>query len=111
MAHWPRILLGDRGELLVEYGSGLVMAVNLDIENRGDAKGVAERSFRTLQAIFEPYAPGFVGSDFRSRGGRDYRLDAKLTIDDFTKFVIFSILKSNNGTHRSYVGSPVCVVG
>lgn len=102
---WPSIgipdaILADRGELLgyqIEY---LEQAFGVRIENtppyRGDAKGIVERNFRTLQADFKPFAPGVVTGDIvRKRGGKDYRLDATLTLDEFTKIIIGSILHRN----------------
>lgn len=75
---WPSIgipdaILADRGELLgyqIEY---LEQAFGVRIENtppyRGDAKGIVERNFRTLQADFKPFAPGVVtGNIVRKRG-------------------------------------------
>ena len=102
---WPSIgipdaILADRGELLgyqIEY---LEQAFGVRIENtppyRGDAKGIVERNFRTLQADFKPFAPGVVtGNTVRKRGGKDYRLDATLTLHEFTKIIIGSILHRN----------------
>ena len=102
---WPSIglpdaLLADRGELLgyqIEY---LEKAFGVRIENappyRGDAKGIVERHFRTIQADFKPFAPGVVsGTTVKKRGGRDYRQDATLTLDDFTKIIVASILHRN----------------
>lgn len=102
---WPSIgipdaILADRGELLgyqIEY---LEQAFGVRIENtppyRGDAKGIVERNFRTLQADFKPFAPGVVTGDIvRKRGGKDYRLDATLTLHEFTKIIIGSILHRN----------------
>ncbi|MDY0208538.1 MAG: Mu transposase C-terminal domain-containing protein [Pseudomonas sp.] len=102
---WPSIgipdaILADRGELLgyqIEY---LEQAFGVRIENtppyRGDAKGIVERNFRTLQADFKPFAPGVVtGTTVKKRGGKDYRLDATLTLDEFTKIIIGSILHRN----------------
>lgn len=102
---WPSIgipdaILADRGELLgyqIEY---LEQAFGVRIENtppyRGDAKGIVERNFRTLQADFKPFAPGVVtGNIVRKRGGKDYRLDATLTLHEFTKIIIGSILHRN----------------
>ncbi|MBJ6966181.1 transposase, partial [Vibrio cholerae] len=66
---------------------------------RGDAKGIVERHFRTIQADFKPFAPGVVaGTTIKKRGGKDYRLDATLTLDDFTKIIIGSILHRNQSS-------------
>lgn len=102
---WPSIglpdaILADRGELLGHQIEYLEEAFGIRIENtppyRGDAKGIVERHFRTLQADFKPFAPGVVtGTTVKKRGGKDYRLDATLTLEDFTKVVLGSILHRN----------------
>jgi hypothetical protein len=102
---WPSIglpdsILADRGELLgyqIEY---LEQSFGVRIENtppyRGDAKGIVERNFRTVQADFRKSVPGVVsGTIVRKRGGKDYRLDATLTLNDFTKIILASILHRN----------------
>ncbi len=42
--------------------------------------------------------PGVINSEYRERGERDYRLDAKLDTYSFTKAIIKTILYHNN--HR-----------
>ena len=103
---WPSIglpdaILADRGELLSNQIEYLEQAFNVRIETtgsyRGDAKGIVERTFRTLQADFKPFAPGVVtGTKIKKRGGEDYVLDATLTVSDFTEIIINSIILRNN---------------
>lgn len=102
---WPSVgipdaLLADRGELLGHQVEALVSQFNVRIENaaayRGDAKGIVERYFRTIQEQFKPYLEGIVtGTTVKKRGGRDYRLDATLTIKDFTRVILHSVLWHN----------------
>ncbi len=102
---WPVIglcdaLLADRGELLGYQIESLENSFSVRIENtppyRGDAKGIIERTFRTVQADFSPFAPGFVtGTKVKKRGGNDYRLDAKLNVTEFKKIVLGSVLYHN----------------
>lgn len=104
-ADWPTVglpdaILADRGELLGHQIETLESSFSVRIENtapyRGDAKGIVERNFRTIQADFKPFAPGTVGkTKIKKRGGRDYRLDAKLTILDFKEIVLSSVLMHN----------------
>jgi hypothetical protein len=96
----PDAILADRGELLGHQIERLEQGFGIRIENtppfRGDAKGIVERSFRTIQADFKPFAPGVVsGTIVKKRAGRDYRLDATLTMEDFKKIVLGSILHRN----------------
>lgn len=105
---WPSIglpdaILADRGELLGHQAEYLEQAFGVRIENappyRGDAKGIVERYFRTIQADFKPFASGVVtGTLIKKRGGKDYRLDATLTLEDFTKIIIASILHRNSSS-------------
>lgn len=96
----PEVLLADRGELLGHQIEGLESSFNVRLENtppyRGDAKGVVERNFRTLQAEFKPFAPGVVtGTTVKKRGGRNYWLDGKLTVSEFTEIIVSSIIMRN----------------
>ena len=102
---WPTVgipdaILADRGELLGYQIESLEKAFGVRIEItppfRGDAKGIVERYFRTLQTEFKPFAPGVVtGTKVRKQGGKDYRLDATLTLEDFTRIMLASILHRN----------------
>ncbi|WP_035261141.1 Mu transposase C-terminal domain-containing protein [Desulfonatronum lacustre] len=96
----PEAILADRGELLGHQIEYLEQAFGVRIETaspyRGDAKGIVERYFCTIQADFKPYAPGVVtGTTIKKQGGKDYRLDAALTMQDFTKIIVGSILHRN----------------
>ena len=96
----PDAILADRGELLGHQIESLESSFSVRIENtppyRGDAKGIVERSFGTIQAEFKPFAPGVVtGTKVKKHGGKDYRLDAILTIREFKEIIISSILVHN----------------
>ena len=55
-----------------------------------------ERHFRILHSHVKPFVPGYVDTDFRTRGGRDYRLDSKLDIEQLTQIIIHLIRYHNN---------------
>src|SRR5690606_36442335 len=105
---WPTVgipdaILADRGELLGYQIESLENAFGVRIENTrpygGDAKGIVERYFRTLQANFKPFAPGVVTTTtVKKRGGSDYRLDATLTLEDFSKIIVASIYQRNRSS-------------
>jgi transposase InsO family protein len=105
-ADWPVIglpdaILADRGELLGHQIESLESSFSVRIENtppyRGDAKGVVERYFRTVQADFKPFAPGVVTENMvRRQGGSDYRLDAVLTVHEFREIILESVLFHNH---------------
>ncbi len=97
--HLPEILLADRGEFEGFNVERLIEAFNLHVENaapyRADWKGVVEKHFDLIQMKVKPMLPGYVDKDFQERGTRDYRLDAVLTLDEFTKIIIKQILYYN----------------
>jgi len=97
----PDVVLADKGELNGTKVEAFSQAFGVRIENaparRGDAKGIVERYFRTVQERFKPYASGVVEhTTSRKRGGYDYRLDASLTLPEFTQIIIAGILYHNN---------------
>ena len=97
----PDVVLADKGELNGTKVEAFSQAFGVRIENaparRGDAKGIVERYFRTVQERFKPYASGVVeDTTSRKRGGHDYRLNASLTLPEFTKIIIAGILYHNN---------------
>lgn len=96
----PEALLGDRGELEGKNIESFISALNIKVSNtasyRGDLKGIVESNFNAIDTRVKPFVPGAVGGDFQMRGGNDYRLDAKLTINQFTKIIIKCVLYHNN---------------
>ncbi|MBT2639378.1 Mu transposase C-terminal domain-containing protein [Bacillus sp. ISL-39] len=98
--HLPDMLLADRGEFEGYNADRLINAFNLHVENaapyRADWKGIVEKYFDIIQQRVKPFLPGYVEKDFKERGARDYRLDAKLTIKDLTKIIIAEVLHHNN---------------
>ena len=102
---WPSVglpdcLLADRGELMSHQADALARIFRINLETappyRGDAKGIVERSFRTIQAEFKPYAPGVVqGHKIKKHGERDYRLDATLSLRDFREIILYRVLYHN----------------
>ncbi|WP_026959405.1 MULTISPECIES: Mu transposase C-terminal domain-containing protein [Aliagarivorans] len=96
----PDAILADRGELLGHQIESLESSFSVRIENtpphQGSAKGIVERHFKWVQADFKPFAPGVVtGTKVKKRGGKDYRLDAALTVQDFTEIIVSSVLMHN----------------
>ncbi|ALU43582.1 Mu transposase C-terminal domain-containing protein [Pseudoalteromonas rubra] len=96
----PTALLADRGELMGHQIECLEKGFGVRLENtppfRSEAKGIVERAFNTFQQAFKPFAPGVVtGTKTKKHGDRDYRLDAKLTIQEFTRIILASVLYHN----------------
>lgn len=101
--HVPSVLLGDRGELESHKADNLVNMLGIRVDNappyRGDLKPIIESHFRTINLQVKPFTPGFVMPDDRQRGGKDYRLDAKLDIRQFTRIIINCVLYYNNNQY------------
>jgi len=104
--HIPDKILGDRGEMESKMVETLMNTFHVSIENaasyRADWKGTVESRFRILQAKVKPFLRGYIDEHYRERGGKDYRLDAKLDIHQFTEIIIRTILYFNN---HHYLGS------
>lgn len=98
--HLPEIIIADRGEFEGYSVENLINNLNVRIENtspyRGDLKGIVERNFRTTNEKIKHKTPGAIQKEFRKRGDRDYRLDATLTLEEFTKIYINMVLHHNN---------------
>lgn len=98
--HIPSVLLGDRGELESHKADNLASMLGIRVENappyRGDLKPVIERHFRTVNDTVKPFLPGWVMKDQAQRGGKDYRLDARLDLKQFTQIIINCVIYYNN---------------
>lgn len=104
--HLPEIIIADRGEFEGYSVENLINNLNVKIENtspyRGDLKGIVERSFRTTNEKIKHTTPGAIEKEFRKRGDRDYRLDATLTLEEFTKIYINIVLHHNTKVIDKY---------
>jgi hypothetical protein len=98
--HIPDTILADRGEMESKSVETLINALNIRVDNapayRADMKGIVEQFFRTINTKTTVFLPGHVKPDMAQRGGKDYRLDAKLDIQQFTKVIIQCVLNHNN---------------
>lgn len=108
---WPNAtlcatLLGDRGEMLSQQVDHLLLALAIHVENappyRADWKGVVESVFRTLQARLAGEMPGYVAVDYVARTDEDYRLDATLTLTEFTQLIVHGIVEHNTTPIAEY---------
>ena len=106
----PEIIIADRGEMKGHGIENLIKNFNVAIENtapyRGDYKGIVERLFGTITDKLISFLPGAIMKDFRKRGDRDYRLDAKLTLREATKIVLLIVLEHNLGSIDQYPLTP-----
>jgi len=105
--HVPAAILGDRGELISKNADSLASMLGIRIENappyRADLKGIIEQHFRTINTNATMFLPGRVNSNVKERGGKDYRLDAKLNIKEFTQIIVKCVLFYNNYHYLDYL--------
>ena len=96
----PDIIICDRGELIGKGIEGIINNLGITVEQtssfRGDMKALVERNFKTINSRIKPFTPGFIDSDFRKRGGHDYRLDSTLDLFQFTQIIIRCVIYYNN---------------
>jgi len=96
----PDTILADRGEMESKSVETLINALNIRVDNtpafRADMKGVVEQFFKVVNTKTTVFLPGHVKPDMTQRGGKDYRLDAKLDIRQFTKVIIQCVINHNN---------------
>jgi hypothetical protein len=102
----PEAIIGDRGEMESRKVQNLINSLQVDIKNtppfRADWKGIIEKHFDTTNEIVKPFVPGYVDTTYRERGTKDYRLDAKLDIYEFTQVIIQCALTHNKEHHMDY---------
>ena len=102
----PERILADRGEFEGYGPEAMIQNLNIIIENtppyRADLKGLVERNFRTTNERIRKRTPGAVRKAIRERGERDYRLDAVLNLEEFTKIIIHEIIRHNNSIINGY---------
>lgn len=102
----PERLLADRGEFEGKCPESMIRNLGISIENtppyRGDLKGIVERHFRTTNERIKTRLPGAVRKAVRARGEADYRLGARLNAEEFTKIMIFEVIKHNTDVMEQY---------
>lgn len=97
----PDAILADRGELEGKNIENLINGLGIKIQNtppyRAELKGIIEQHFNIINnQRIKPFLPGKVDSNTRERGDKDYRLDAKLNMKEFTQIIIRCVLYHNN---------------
>jgi transposase InsO family protein len=107
----PTRLMADRGvEFIGRKIEEVVSSLGIEISNsgsyRGDMKGIVENFFSILNKNTKSLLIGSVDLNSRERGDKDYRLDAGLTIDEFSKIVIKTILFYNKSYLENYERTP-----
>lgn len=101
----PEAILADRGEFEGYGPESLINTFGIVIHNtapyRADWKSIVERHFGIATEKFIKFSPGGVDIT-KTRGDRDYRLDAIYTLRDFEKLIIAHILNYNEAQELKY---------
>ncbi|WP_029326688.1 Mu transposase C-terminal domain-containing protein [Bacillus coahuilensis] len=98
--HMPLVIRTDKGP---EYTSDKIerylLAFSIKFDNtptgRADLKGIVEQYIYRAEERIKSLLPGYVHKDAGERGAPDYRKEAVLTIEDYTKIIIEGILNYN----------------
>ncbi|HLL82253.1 MAG TPA: hypothetical protein VK420_06365, partial [Longimicrobium sp.] len=97
-AHVCATVTADRAELLSNASNDLVPGFRMRVSNtppyRADMKSYVEAQFRLTNETAIRREPGWV-EKARDRGEPDYRLDAVLTLEEFTQMMIDLVLLNN----------------
>jgi len=98
--HLPHNVYADRGEMLSEAAEGLASGLKIELgiapPYRPDWKSMVESRFGILNTLTGiRWLPGGVAAREKERGERDYRLDATLTLTEFTRIMIKCVLHYN----------------
>jgi len=84
--------------------------LNIRIENmppyRGDLKGIIEQHFHLINVDLA-HLPGKMGKDYGERCTEDYRLNARLTLNEFIAIIIHYVLLYNNHHYMESYGKTL----
>jgi hypothetical protein len=98
----PQRIIADRGELNNKKIENAILNLGISIQNcppyRADYKGVIEQGFRQLNLKIKGLVDGMVSNskNVLERGEKNYRLEANLTIEEFTRILIKCVIFYNN---------------
>ena len=99
----PKEIITDKGrEFIGPRMKELILKFGIEVESlppfRPDQKGIVEKSFDLLQRRYKPIlrGKGVIESDAAERWAVDYRTQAVLTLEEFTKVIIHCILYLNS---------------
>ena len=104
--HLPQEICGDRAEMLGKAAEGLGTGLSINLAfpppYRPDWKAMVESRFRLLNQLTQVHwTPGGVAERIKERGQRDYRLDATLNLQEFTRIIINSVLHYNRFSQQT----------
>lgn len=98
----PAKLITDMGSEYVGENFSQLAELGITITNlppyRPELKSKVEKFFDIIQNYYKPYLKnkGLIEPDFAERGVQDYRRQACLTLADFEKIIVFTIIFYNS---------------
>ena len=98
---FPLCFMTDRGKEYTSETFEQISDLGVQIINlpsyRADLKSKVEKFFDIVQSLYKPHlkGKGVIESDFQERGAHDYRKDACITLDEFEKILLHSIIHYN----------------
>ena len=98
----PGTIVSDMGGEYQSYTFSQITELGITLINlpplRPELKSIVERSFQLIQTSMKPalFDYGFVDKDYGKRLAKDSRKEAVLTLREYEKCVIYSILYHNN---------------
>lgn len=97
----PYYFMTDRGKEYTSETFEQISDLGVQIINlpsyRADLKSKVEKFFDVVQNLYKPYlkGKGIIEPDFQERGAHDYRKDACITLEEFEKILLHSIIHYN----------------
>lgn len=97
----PLYFMTDRGKEYTSKTLEQISDLGVQIINlpsyRADLKSKVEKFFDIVQNLYKPYlkGKGVIELDFQERGAHDYRKDACITLEEFEKILLYSIIHYN----------------
>lgn len=104
----PGVLVTDRGSEYISYNFEQISELGCQVISlpsfSANMKGPVEKLFDLVQDSFKPFLKGYgvIEKDFQKRGIKDYRLESCLTIEQFEKIIIHTIIYYNNRVLESF---------
>lgn len=97
----PLYFMTDRGKEYTSETFEQISDLGVQIINlpsyRADLKSKVEKFFDVVQNLYKPHLKGrgVIEPDFQERGAHDYRKDACITLEEFEKILLHSIIHYN----------------
>lgn len=105
----PSSIITDQGkEFVGKRLEELCIRYGVEIENlppfRPDQKSLVEKTFDIMQSRYKPIlrGKGIVGLDAQERWAVDYRGQATLNLEEFTRIIIHCVIYINNRLLKNY---------